>query len=109
MEPHAGGACVRLRGVFDGHTYGAFLDALTDLLDRRATGIAVDLAGVTHMSSAGAAACVAAAGVADAAGGAVALCAPSPPVHCLLTMLGIDAVAPCFASLDAGLAWLAAR
>lgn len=100
-------ASLRVDGVLDGHTYGAFLDALAALLDRGSTRVVLDLAAVVHLSSAGAAACVAAAGAAEAAGGAVAMCAPPGRVHRLLTTLGIDAVAPCFPETDAAARWLA--
>lgn len=97
---------VRATGALNGHTYNRLIDTLRGLFEQGMYRMAIDLSGVQQMSSAGAAACAAAVGIAADNHGQVTLVTPSKSVRRFLHTLGIDQLAQVCNDVDTAIAQL---
>lgn len=95
---------VALDGEIDHNSSSELRDTLVSLL-RRTPRTVVDFSGVTFMDSSGINALIAAHQAADAApGGSLRLAAPQAAVQRLLNLVGVDALIPCYDTLELALA-----
>lgn len=85
-----------LTGAFDHHNAHRLTEALQRALDAGAAVVLLDLSEVTFMDSTGVTRLLLARRSARAAGGHLALIAPSRPVKRLLSITGVDRVLPSY-------------
>ncbi|MCI0341046.1 MAG: STAS domain-containing protein [Planctomycetales bacterium] len=97
---------IQLRGALGAPSHHQLAEILATLIRGGTVRLVVDCSEVEAISSAGAAACVVAAGHAQARGGNIVLLRPSTPVRELLGVLGIDGVIPYAQDLEEALARL---
>ncbi len=101
-----GAVLLQLGGYLDAHTYERLDQHIAGLFAAKRYRLAVDLAGVSYISSAGAGVFIGALTEAQEQHGNVVLLNPSPNVREVLEMLGFNQIFKIAATLDEALAAL---
>jgi anti-sigma B factor antagonist len=83
---------VALTGYLDGHTYGDVEKLLTEKLKAGVKLIVIDLAAISYIASAGVGSMISAQHKFSSSGGRIEIARPSPNVHEIFSILGLDAL-----------------